>query len=272
MTSQAATPSTSSTSLRAKKPSEFLISTSSDLSRCSGPALQAPSTCYDMNDMAKIYVFEDTLKDDVQNAHEIPRGLLRWHSSYFAAALDPDSDIGSKNGELRLDEDHAVFGAFLCWIWTGRLKDIPKSLEDASAPDFYLSSMLLCKIWVFGDMRGVPGLCNAAIDMLHERITAKWSITIPVISWIYENTRPGAALRGFMVDTCMLLKGPSFWQQLGDESKAIPVQFVLDALPALISRGQTAEPIKRAAWTVLDRCQWHDHSGPGGKLRMESRE
>lgn len=228
------------------------------------------STCYDMNDMAKTYVLKDTLKDDVQ-AHEIPRGLLRLRFSYFVAALDLDSDIGSKDGELRLNENHAVFEAFLCWIWTGRLKDIPESLEGASATDFYLSSTLLCKIWTFGDLRGVPGLCNAAIDMLHERITARWKTPDRHVPWAYANTASGAPLRRFMVDICTLLKGSSFWERLEDELKEIPVQFVLDALPILISRGQAAEPMKRAAWTVLDRCQWHDHSGPGGKLRMESR-
>ncbi|KAH5228421.1 hypothetical protein HBI62_086390 [Parastagonospora nodorum] len=272
MASQAAAPATLPTLPNDDASLKFIIPENSALSKCEGPDIQAPSTCYNMNDMAKIFVFEDILNEDTGTIYELPRGLLRWHSSYFAAALDPDSDIGSKDGELTLNEDHAVFGAFLCWIWTGRLKDIPESLEDASAPDFYLSSMLLCKIWVFGDMRGVPGLCNAAIDMLHERTSAKWKSGVFHVPWAYAKTASGASLRRFMVDTCTFLKGSSFWQRLGDESKAIPVQFVLDALPALISRGQTAEPIKRAAWTVLDRCQWHDHSGPGGKLRMESRE
>jgi hypothetical protein len=225
-----------------------------------------------MNDMAKIFVFEDKLNEDAGTIHELPRGLIRWHTSYFAVALDPDSDIGSKHGELRLREKPVVFAAFVCWLWTGRLKDAPESAADTPDNDIYLAPVLLFEIWVFGDMRDVPGLCNAAIDMLHKRTTAKWSITTSEIPWIYENTRPGDALRRFMVDTCTLLKDPSFWGRLGDESKAILVQFVLDALPILISMSYTAGPFKRAAWTLLDRRQWHDHSGPGGKLRMESRE
>jgi len=185
-------------------------------------------------------------------------------------ALDPDSDLGSKNGELSLNENHAVFAAFVCWIWTGRLKDIPDSVEGATVSDFYLPHKLLYKIWVFGDMRGVPGLCNAAIDMLHEKSTArlrKWDTPEFFVPWIYANTAPDASLRNFKVGSCIFTSTLSFWQRLGKEEKGIPMQFILDALPIIVSRGPTAGLFRKAEWTTLGRCRWHDHSGPGGKLR-----
>lgn len=49
-----------------------------------------------------------------RRTYEIPHGLLEWHSSYFAAALDPDSEFSKKKQEdhLDLEEDFDVFEAF----------------------------------------------------------------------------------------------------------------------------------------------------------------
>lgn len=106
-------------------------------------------------------------------AFTIPRDLLRWYSSYYVAALDPESDFCVGGDEaLTLTERIEIFEVFVCWMYTGRLQDPQTSLGDAATASPYLPAQLLCEIWVFVDMRGVPALGDAAIDMFHERITA----------------------------------------------------------------------------------------------------
>lgn len=56
------------------------------------------------------------------------------------------------------------------------------------ADDSYLDDLLLSRIRVFANFRGVPGLDNAAIDMLHERITATAVKIKPCIICVYGNT------------------------------------------------------------------------------------
>jgi hypothetical protein len=156
------------------------------------------STCYNLKDLISIHITENNVREE--KTYEIPRGLLSWYSSYFAAALDPNSDLAIVDGKLRLEEDVKVFDAFECWLWTGKLKDVSHTLADPKPDDHYLSEQLLYRIWVFGDMRGVPGLRNVAIDMLHEQLAAKCEITMHAIPYIYANTTPGAALRKYVVD------------------------------------------------------------------------
>jgi hypothetical protein len=47
---------------------------------------------------------------------------------------------------------------------------VPNTTEAGTV--LYLTPMLLSKIWILSDMRGIPDLGNAAIDMPHERICA----------------------------------------------------------------------------------------------------
>lgn len=167
-------------------------------------------------------------------------------------------------------EYHRVFEAFVCWIYTGRLKDPPKLSDNATAASQYLGFGLLSKIWVFADMRGVPALGNAAIDMLHERVSACWTTYTQAIHYIYEETMPGSHLRKFLVDSFALTKKLERLEKI-DPDQA-PGQFLFELFPAFIRRGENARPLSREAWTKLNRCQWHDHSGPGGQLRLDSRK
>ena len=243
--------------------------------RCGVLILTIPSKCYDHADSVKIVVQDsNTLQDptSISKTFQIPRGLLRWHSAYFAAALDPESDFCvGKDEALTLTENIEVFETFLCWLYTGKLKDPPSSPDDAARATCYLKPRLLCEIWVFADMRGIPALGNAAIDMSHELISAYWVVpTYIVAHFIYENTRSGAQLRALLVGTCVLISTLDQLEKL--DADKVPSRFLLDIFPSFIRRAENAKPVGRLAYTVLDRCSWHDHSGPGGKLRLESRK
>lgn len=225
------------------------------------------SACYNIQDSVHIEICGTT---DEKKKYLLPRGLLRWHSSYFAAALDPESDLAkTKDGKaLSLEEDIKVFDAFVSWLWTGQLQDEP--LEEKHTHDLYLDSELLCKVWIFGDMRGAPALCNAALDMLHEKGVAERSFPFDIIRDVYERTVPGAMLRTYLVDnTIAIFTIKELTLELDPEDATVP--FLLDVMPRLSTTSDNAKLMSSKAWTKVDRCQWHDHSGPGGKSRLASR-
>jgi hypothetical protein len=204
--------------------------------------------------------------------YEIPRGLLRWHSAYFAAALDPENDFQeNKDGKLPLEESIAVSDAFQCWLYTGRLKDPLSDTTNATEAEVYLPTRVLCRIWAFADMRGVPGLGNAAIDMLHETQAASWSTAGRLISMVYKAASAGCGLRRYLVDLFVETKKLSGFLELAKAVKC-PADFLYDAIPKLTSKGDDERVMSKQEWKEIDRCQWHDHSGPGGKLRLDSRK
>ena len=111
-----------------------------------------------------------------QKLFRIHKGLLRYHPSYFRPALNNNfKESHIEAVELPQDEVD-VFQAFYIWIYTHRLHDpqsssvklsIAGSLKSHEMP---LSARLLCKIYVFGDVRGIPGLKSEAIDLLSTRM------------------------------------------------------------------------------------------------------
>lgn len=203
--------------------------------------------------------------------YQLPRGLLRWHSSYFAAALDPDSDWakaedGTIVRTLRLEESTKVFDIFVCWLWTGRLKDELSLGTVPTVYNTYLQDQALCGVWIIGDMRGIPVFCNAAIDMLHEKVSAAWTSLHVIARTAYDNTTSGATLRKFLVDACMLISSYADFER-NFQDGYFTTEFLLDAVPNIVAGRFERANLDRAAWTKINRCQWHDHSGPGGKLR-----
>jgi hypothetical protein len=171
-----------------------------------------------------------------------------------------------------LEEDIATFDAFHCWLYTGRLKDPLESTQDIAADDVYIKANQFCKIWVFADMRGIPAMGNAAIDMMHERVSAEWNVfQRRSIDYIYKNTTQGSKLRGFVVDLQTKIQSFDVSNKQVTE-KGINSEFLLEAVPALARQGEKHKRISTSAWTKLNRCQWHDYSRPGGKLQLESRK
>ena len=226
------------------------------------------STCYNLDDLVNIDV---TSPSGTCKTYTLPRGLLQWHSAYFAASLSSDNGfMEGGTGRKNLEEDSEVFDAFYCWLFTGKLKDDTIKHENCSIEDLYLSERTLCRIWVFADMRGIPALGNAAIDMLHEQVATKWSLpSVELMQQTYEQTRSGSELRKYLVDLLTMTRSSKGLQKelQGGE---YPYEFVLEALPKMVRKGKNDRMTDQTAWTKLDRCQWHIHSGAGGKLRPGS--
>lgn len=199
-----------------------------------------------------------------------------WHSSYFAAALDPEGGFAeSGKSQIEIAGDIGVFEAFRCWIFTGRLKDTPTmsspDMGSSNAEDKFLSPLMLCRLWVFGDFRGVPALKNAVIDMLHEQLTVKWVRFAKCIKYVYGNTAEGSQLQRFLADSFTSTVSCSGF--LKQNKSFYTMDFVLAVLPIYVAQAESGgnRGKVRMRWAEVDRCKWHHHSGPGGKLRLENR-
>lgn len=194
------------------------------------------------------------------------RGLLIWHSSYFAAALDPASGwLQDDVHHMDLECEHATFDAFCGWLFTGRLKDPPTHVTTAD--DVYLPNQVLIDIWIFTELRGIPALGNAAIDMLHERVFATRQLPRSSIKPLYKGTVTGSKLRAWVV---AVYKASAQVIFLTKNSKPFTKEFLCDMFTDLVKRTGYLNTIQ--ARLAMDRCQWHDHSGPGGKLRLDGRQ
>jgi hypothetical protein len=58
---------------------------------------------------------------------------------------------------------------------------------------------LISKIYVFGDARGAPELCNAAVDLCFQKCMQDWTYPFVVLSYVYDNTVEDSRLRRFLV-------------------------------------------------------------------------
>ncbi|EAT81163.2 hypothetical protein HBI56_105130 [Parastagonospora nodorum] len=234
------------------------------LSNCKGPPVAAPSTCFNHLDVMTITVREGVKSKEYHVFH----GLLTWHSGYLAAALSPTSGFhDSGTNSFEFIEDIEVFDTFTCWLYTGKLDDASEPISAARPP--HLSPLVLSKIWVFADFHIIPALGNAAIDALHEHQALLWVTPSPVIKYVYEHTKPDSLLRRYLQDA--FTKTMTLESVMSRDKEEHTVEFLHDIL-LVIARRKKGEKLERMQWAKLDRCKWHDHSGPGGRLRMESRK
>lgn len=153
-------------------------------------------------------------------------------------------------------------------MYTGQLQDSPGM--DAPTAEHNMSWWLLCDIWLFADFRGIPSLGNSAIDLLHERFAVKWRTVSPAIKHIYDRTLPGSKLRSFISEWYGLAYSLDEFtkQSIMDDQT---VEFLHDVYPMLLGGG-AVQHMSRTQMTSMDRCRWHDHSGPGGRLRLNSKK
>ena len=140
-------------------------------------------------------------QDDRTEEFVMTRPLLRWHSSYFNAALDPDGGFMERGQEaLEIQEDIEAFEAFQSWMFTLTLEDTPSSAQNGGAATAQMTQTdtssrtklrnRYCKAWILGESRGVPGLKNAAIDALHKEDWNTWELSVKELSYVYNNTLP----------------------------------------------------------------------------------
>jgi hypothetical protein len=135
-----------------------------------------------------------------------------------------------------------------------------------------LSVRLICEIYVFGDARGVPGLCNAAIDLLLQNFHREWKVPLAEVRYVYDNTLHGSALRKIFVDICV----ETFrFEKLSDpdqrelELETYCKAFFADVVVEFMALGSTPIPsnsTNKMKWanSMKDKLcpKYHDHSPP----------
>ncbi|KAF2033205.1 hypothetical protein EK21DRAFT_109338 [Setomelanomma holmii] len=122
-------------------------------------------------------------------------------------------------------------------------------------------------------MRGIPALSNCTIDMFHEPIAAAWFTSCyTLINFVHNNTLQESTLRKFVLDAEFLTRPLDNFQQQMAGTASVLKEVLLDIMRLYVQGGEKHKGIGRKVWTKVDRCQWQDHSGPGGKLRLEARK
>ncbi|KAF1954544.1 hypothetical protein CC80DRAFT_594970 [Byssothecium circinans] len=230
------------------------------LSKCTHPLPQPPSTCYDLSDIVTVTI--RVLQDGMVEDFLMIRPLLSWHSGFFNAALGEKWGYKAEGkAELAIEDDIDAFRAFKCWIHTSKLRDDPTETSDEMTGKGYLKNSNLINIWEFAEYRVIPALKNAAIDMLHERTSDKWAAM-------------KSDLRRFVVDTtASAFSAEKLDKRVPGWRKDLPEDFVASfrarRLDLETHTLKDREGVSKSEWTKLNRCNWHDHSGPGGALRLK---
>ena len=125
------------------------------------------------------------------------------------------------------DDDPVAFSHFQLWLYTGNILESHESAKDIDWP-------VLLDIYLFGDVRGIPGLQNKAIDVFIDKNVAMNQIPNSLLRRIYENTFGGSPLRKLLVDMMTFNANltDSHWF---DEKKLVlyPQEFLIDLAKSL---------------------------------------
>lgn len=188
----------------------------------------------------------------------IHKGLLCHHSSHFRAALNSPFREGIEGVVNLRSDDVETFHAFYSWLYTQRLFDPPSNVPKEEIP---LSIERLCRLFVFGDARGVARLRNAAIDAIVNKIGNTWKMPNKQTSYVYENTIPGSPLRRLFVDIAVKV-WPS--PEIHLSNTKFPEQFLKDVICALASLPGKRTRLSQNDWRNINKCLYHDHSDDSG--------
>ena len=127
-------------------------------------------------------------KGESQKSFMVHKGILRFYSAYFEAALNVNFSKIRKGVTQLPEEDVKNFENFVLWLYSGRFCKAGAESFDA-----------ICKLWVFGDRFQIPAFENRMIDELRNHCQRTWAVPTNHMQYIYENTTAGSELRRFMI-------------------------------------------------------------------------
>ncbi|CAO2658107.1 Nn.00g073670.m01.CDS01 [Neocucurbitaria sp. VM-36] len=188
-------------------------------------------------------------------------GLLKHYSGYFRAALGDHWVEGQLRTIQLYDDNNEVFRTFFHWISTGKLYS--KLTSEGKIPHQFHQ---ICQLYVFGDAREIPELCNAAVDLMFQKLCQDLVFPYTELNYIYSNTCDGSALRKLLVTVGV----ENFsWEGLRQHSRSYPKEFLLDVMELLRDRqtplGGPGMGIGKWNHTrKLKICsEYHDHKTSG---------
>ncbi|KAI9699791.1 MAG: vesicle coat component [Candelina mexicana] len=120
------------------------------------------------------------------------RDLLCARSKYFKAALGGDFKEAQDKAISYPDEDPAVFGLFISWLYCGTLQ-VP--MDKCTLTHYF-------KLYVLADKFSIEALKNLTIDAIreHYRLSGCYA-GASRIEYIYSNTASRDPMRKFLVDS-----------------------------------------------------------------------
>lgn len=185
-------------------------------------------------------------KGDAQEVFEVYKGLLKFYSGYFRAAID-NMEAGrflqSEENTITLpDEDPSLFERFKSWLFIREF-----NLDSTSCSQ-------LLTLWCFGDRRQIPLLQNHVIDVLYKQMVDLHYQPRAHYSLIYENTCEGSPLRKFLI-----YSHARRYDRAGSafkETEMWTYEILLDLGKELISR---PAKMSREAFAKIDMCEFHVH-------------
>jgi hypothetical protein len=195
--------------------------------------------------------------------------LLTHYSVYFKTALKDCWLEGTTKTVILSEEIPEIFQAFFTWLFAGRLYS---SLDVAGKIPFTFK--FICQIFVFGDARGAPEFCNAAVDLLWQKMQQDWAFPLHDLDYVYENTQPNSLLRKLIVHFAMeTYRFEGIKDPTNRSLDSFPKEFLADVVTAFMNLGKRPIPsaagystggVSKVNWSVYAKdlvCQkYHDHS------------
>ncbi|OCK88800.1 uncharacterized protein K441DRAFT_737776 [Cenococcum geophilum 1.58] len=117
--------------------------------------------------------------------------------------------------------------------------------------------MFICKIFVFGDARGIPGLKNAAVDLIIAKFIQTWAFPIEIVRFVFDNTQESSPLRKLLVD--MALESGDH-DQMRQYRGYFTKDFLVDMVVTMQKSNRVASVTSKEQWAAWNLCIYHDHT------------
>lgn len=189
--------------------------------------------------------------------YNIHAGLLKHYSSFFRRGLSAGWSEATTRTFTLTEDDPNIFQLFFHWIYSGKLYST--LTVDGQVP---ISFMDLCELFIFGDARGIPELCNVAIDTIFQKFANEWGYPTLVLQPVYDHTPESSKLRIFLADIAVQTYG---FANLRQDPSAYPKEWQTDVI--MRSRELKTWPgnikpnfVKSKAMEICS--EYHDHSDP----------
>jgi hypothetical protein len=184
-------------------------------------------------------------------------GLLLHYSSYFRKALNPVWVEGHTKSITLSEDSPAIFHMFFHWIYTG---EIYSTLTNGRIP---ISFKDILALYVFADARGIPELCNAAVDVFFQKFANEWVFPSPSLAYVYENTLAGSNLRAIVVHLAVCCFN---FCNLKQTEQNFPKEFLVDvvlcSVQLKIAPGNVPDKQAFLDKRATEMCTYHDHKCP----------
>jgi hypothetical protein len=201
----------------------------------------------------------------VKKEFYIHAGLLLHYSSYFSRALNPVW-VEGRTKSIALSEDRpAIFQIFFRWIYTGGLYS---TLVDGAIPILFED---ICALYIFADARGIPELCNRAVDVLLQKSVNERIFPTHCLTYVYDNTLAGSNLRSTIVD---LAVSCCSFGSLENNEERFPKQFLIDVIfrsrQLKTAPGGLTDRVAFLEEKAAEMCIYHDHEYPHDPNKTQS--